>query len=161
MYKGVTNNGGGGETMEEQQAPSGEAPKPAEKSKALWIVIAVVVVVVVVLLAAVFGGLFGPPEERVLKIGTVLTLTGTSGLEVFGPKNLQGAQLAVAEINGAGGVLGRNIELTSEDDGGVVATARDRAQKLVTTNRVDAILGAVGSGFCASVLEVTKPNQVV
>lgn len=149
--------------MEEQQAPapSGEPPKPAAKSRGLWIVIAVVVVVVVVLLAAVLGGLFGPPEEAVLKIGTVLTLTGTSGLEVFGPKNLQGAQLAVAEINEAGGVLGRNIELISEDDGGVGTTARDRAQKLITTNRVDAILGAVGSGFCAAVLEVTKPNQVV
>lgn len=146
--------------MEEQQAPSMEAPKPAPKSRALWIVVAVVVVVVVVLLAAVLGGLFGPPEETVLKIGTVLSLTGTSGLEVFGPKNLQGAQLAAGEINAAGGVLGRPIQLISEDDTGVVATARDRAQKLVTTNRVDAILGAVGSGFCAAVLEVTKPNGV-
>lgn len=141
--------------------PSGEAPKPAPKSRALWIVVAVVVVVVVVLLAAVFGGLFGPPEERVLKIGTVLSLTGTSGLEVFGPNNERGIRLAVKEINAAGGVLGRPIELITEDDGGVVATARDRAQKLVTTNRVDAIIGAVGSGFCASVLEVTKPNRVV
>src|SRR3972149_470248 len=96
MYKGVTNNVASGETMEEQQAPSGEAPKPAEKSKALWIVIAVVVVVVVVLLAAVFGGLFGPPEDRVLKIGTVLSITG--GLAAFGGKNLQGVQMAVEGI---------------------------------------------------------------
>ncbi len=147
--------------MEEQQAPSGEAPKPAPKSKALWIVIAVVVVVVIVLLAAVFGGLFGPPEDRVLKIGTVLSLTGTSGLEVFGPNNERGVRLAIKEINAAGGVLGRPIELTTEDDQGVVATARDRAQKLITTNHVDAIIGAVGSGFCAAVLEVTKPNSVV
>src|SRR3970282_1211590 len=102
MYKGVTNNVASGETLEDQQAPAGEAPKPAEKSKALWIVIAVVVVVVVVLLAAVFGGLFGPPEDRVLKIGTVLSITG--GLAAFGGKNRQGAILAVEEINAAGGV---------------------------------------------------------
>ena len=150
-----------GVIMEEQTAPSGEAPKPAPKSKALWIVIAVVVVVVVVLLAAVFGGLFGPPEDRVLRIGTVLSLTGTSGLEVFGPNNERGVRLAVKEINTAGGVLGRPIELVTEDDQGVVATARDRAQKLITTNRVDAVIGAVGSGFCAAVLEVTKANGVV
>jgi branched-chain amino acid transport system substrate-binding protein len=147
--------------MEEQQPPSGEPPKAAPKSRALWIVVAVIVVVVVVLSAAVLGGLFGPPEETVLKIGTVLSLTGTSGLEAFGPKNLQGALLAAGEINAAGGVLGRQIQVISEDDNGVTTTARDRAQKLVTTNRVDAILGAVGSGFCAAVLEVTKPNQVV
>lgn len=149
--------------MEEQQAPPAEAPKPAPKGKGLWIGIAVVVVIVVVLLALVLGGFLGPavPEEQVLKIGTVLSLTGTSGLEVFGPKNLQGIQLAVEEINADGGVLGRPIQLINEDDTGVVATARDRAQKLVTTDRVDAIIGAVGSGFCAAVLEVTRPNQVV
>src|SRR5437879_9564703 len=142
-----------GVTMEEQSAPSGEAPKPAPpKSKALWIVVAVIVVVVVVLLAAVLGGLFGPSEDRVLKIGTVLSLTGTSGLEVFGPSNEKGVRLAVKEINAAGGVLGQPIQLTTEDDQGVTTTARDRAQKLVTTNHVDAIIGAVGSGFCASVL---------
>lgn len=151
--------------MEEQQAPSGEAAKAAPKSKTMWIVIAVIVVVVVVLLAAVLGGFLTAPagvvEDDVLRIGTVLSLTGTSGLEVFGPANLRGVQLAVKEINAAGGVLGRNIEIVSEDDGGVVATARDRAQKLITTNNVDAIIGAVGSGFCASVLEVTKANERV
>ena len=149
--------------MEESQAPPAEAPKPAPKGKGLWIGIAVVVVVVVVLLALVLGGFLGPsvPEEQVLKIGTVLSLTGTSGLEVFGPNNLRGVQLAVKEINAAGGVLGRPIELTSEDDQGVQTTARDRAQKLITTNRVDAIIGAVGSGFCAAVLAVTNASGVV
>lgn len=148
--------------MEETSAPSGGAPAPAPKGKGLWIGIAVVVVVVVLLLALVLSGFFNPPvpEEQVLRIGTVLSLTGISGLEVFGPNNLRGIQLAVKEINAAGGVLGRNIEVVSEDDGGVEATATDRATKLVTTNRVDAIIGAVGSGFCAAVLEVTRANSV-
>ena len=150
--------------MEEQKAPSGEAPKPAPKGKGLWIGIAVVVIVVAVLLAAVFAGVFNPsavPEDSILRIGTVLTLTGTSGLEVFGPKNQRGALLAIEEINAAGGVLDRPIAVVNEDDTGVDSVARDRAQKLVTTNKVDAILGAVGSGKCAAALEVTKPNQVV
>jgi len=149
--------------MEEQKPPSEGAAAPAAKGKGLWIGIAVVVVVVLLLLALVLTGFFNPPvpEEEVLRIGTVLSLTGTSGLEVFGPNNLRGAQLAVKEINAAGGVLGRPIEVVSEDDGGVEATATARAQKLVTTNRVDALIGAVGSGFCAAVLEVTKANSVV
>src|SRR5207247_9414270 len=103
-----------GVIMEEQQVPSGEAPKPAPKSKALWIVIAVVVVVVIVLLAAVFGGLFGPPEDSVLKIGTVLSITGS--LSAFGRKNLQGVKLAVEEINAAGGVLGRPLDGFAQAD---------------------------------------------
>ena len=147
--------------MEEQKPP--EAPAAPSKGRGLWIGIIVVAIVIVILLAAVFGGLFAPApgEAQILRIGSVLSLTGTSGLEVFSPKNLRGALLAQEEINAAGGVLGRPVEWVSEDDTGVVATARDRAQKLITTNRVDAIFGATGSGFCAAVLEVTKPNQVV
>jgi branched-chain amino acid transport system substrate-binding protein len=154
-----------GVIMEDQQGPSGAVPMPAQKSKALWVAVAVIVVAVVVLLAAVLLGLLGGPggpvEDDVLRIGTVLSLTGSSGLEAFGPSNLRGAQLAVEEINAAGGVNGRNIVLVSEDDGGSTTTARDRAQKLVTTDNVDVILGAVGSGFCASVLEVAKANERV
>ena len=78
--------------MEEQKAP--EAPAPA-KGRGMWIGVVVVAIVIVILLAAVFGGLLGTPpateKDKVLKIGTVLTLTGTSGLEVYGPKNQRGA----------------------------------------------------------------------
>jgi len=150
---------------EEQKADAPGTPAAAAaKGKGMWIGIVVVVIVIVILLAAVFGGLFGTPgpnPNQVLKIGTVLTLTGTSGLEAFGPKNQRGALLAVEEINAAGGVLGNNIVVVNEDDQGVDATSRDRAQKLATTDQVDAILGAVGSGKCAAVLEVTKVEQIV
>lgn len=151
--------------MEEQKAPESPAAAPA-KGKGMWIGIVVVVIVIVILLAAVFGGLFRPPASTCpqgygLKIGTVLTLTGTSGLEVFGPKNQRGAALAVQEINDDGGVLGLCIELINEDDTGSPTVAADRANKLVTTDQVDAVIGAVGSSFCQAVLEVTRPAQVV
>jgi ABC-type branched-subunit amino acid transport system substrate-binding protein len=151
--------------MEEQQPIAGGAsPTPAPKSrKTLWAVLAVVVIVVVVLVAAVLAGFFNPAPSKVttLVIGTVLSLTGTSGLEVFGPKNLRGADLARDEINAAGGVLGNPIQIVSEDDAGVPATATARAQLLINTNHVSAILGAVGSSFCQAVLAVAKANSVV
>lgn len=150
--------------MEEQPAPEAPAAAPAKGKGGMWIGIVVVAIVIIILLAAVFGGLFkGAPaaKDTTLKIGTVLTLTGSSGLEVFGPKNQRGVLLAIAEINAAGGVLGHNITVQNEDDNGVDLTAHDRAQKLVTTDHVDAIIGAVGSGKCAKVLEVTSANQVV
>src|SRR5438309_11398388 len=148
-----------GVTMEEQSAPSGEAPKPAPpKSKALWIVIAVVVVVVVVLLAAVLGGLFGPSEERVLKIGTVLSITG--GLAAFGPNNQKGVKLALAEINAAGGVLGQPAQEFDQDDNTKPDTARSAATTLISQNKVDAIIGATGSGQCSTIVEVAKANSV-
>src|SRR3990172_5506163 len=61
----------------------------------------------------------------------------------------------------AGGVNGFCVVLIHEDDTGADATAGDRANKLVTTDQVDAILGAVGSSKCQAVLGVAKPNSVV
>lgn len=53
------------------------------KRKGLWIAISVIVVVVVILLALVLSGFFGPGVDEVLKIGTILPLTG--GLAAYGP----------------------------------------------------------------------------
>jgi len=144
--------------MEEQKAPTGEAMKPARKGKVLWIVIAVVVVVVIVLLAAVLGGLFGPPEDRVLKIGTVLSITG--GLSAYGPNNLKGVQLALGEINAQGGVLGRPVQEFDQDDNTQPTTASNAATTVISTNHVDAIIGPTGSGQCSTVVTVAKANGV-
>src|SRR2546422_2658624 len=143
--------------MEEQQAPAAPA-KPAPKRRALWIVIAVVVVVVIVLLAAVLGGLFGPPEDRVLKIGTVLSITG--GLSAYGPNNLKGVQLALGEINAQGGVLGRPVQEFDQDDNTQPTTASNAATTVISTNHVDAIIGPTGSGQCSTVVTVAKANGV-
>lgn len=145
--------------MEEQTAP--EAPAPAApKGKGLWIGIVVVVIVIVVLLAAVFGGLFGAPptEEKVLRIGTALDKTG--GLSAFGPKNEQGAKLALEQINAGGGVFGSDVVAFHEDSRTDPSAARDAANKLVTTNNVHGIVGSTGSGQCLTVLEVTQANDV-
>lgn len=152
--------------MEEQAPPSGEMPKPAPKGRGLWIGIAVVIIVVAVLLVAVFAGWFNPPagptpptEDEILKIGTVLPLTG--GLAAFGPDGERAARLAVKEINAAGGVLGEPVELYTADSRTDAAAGRDAATALIQTNHVDALVGAYGSGISASVLQVAIANEVV
>src|SRR5437762_6449823 len=147
-----------GVTMEEQSSSSGEAPKPAPKSKALWIVVAVIVVVVVVLAAAALGGLFAPTKAH-LRIGTLLSLTG--GLALFGPGDTKGANLAVEEINKAGGVLGQKIEIYNEDDQTDSTAALAAATKLITQNHVDAIVGAQFSGGSLSSIKFAGDNGVV
>src|SRR5205809_6300966 len=102
-----------GAHMEQQSAP--EAPpetKAPSTGKGMWIGLIVVVIVIVILLAAVFGGLLAPPaaQDKTLKIGTVMSLPGNSGLEAFGPKNQPGVTLAVTETHPAGGVLGNPIQ---------------------------------------------------
>lgn len=147
---------------EEKMDPGTPAAAPAPaKGKGMWIGIVVVVIVIVILLAAVFGGLFGAPpaaRDTELRLGTVMSLTG--GLALFGPHNEKGVKMAIDEINAAGGVLGNNITAFHENDETNPTTGRTAAQKLVTTNDVDAIVGAVGSSICLQVLEVAKANSV-
>src|SRR3989440_12908241 len=128
-----------GVTMEEQSSSSGAAPTPAPKSKALWIVIAVIVVVVVVLAAAVLGGLFAPTKAH-LRIGTLLSLTG--GLALFGPGDTKGANLAVEEINKAGGGVGQPVENFKKGDHTALGGAQAPATKIHTHNPGNGIVGA-------------------
>jgi branched-chain amino acid transport system substrate-binding protein len=146
--------------MEEEKAPSGEMAKPGSRSRVLWVVIAVLVVTNAVTLAAALGGVFSAaPAKAPLRIGTLLSLTG--GLSPFGPGDTKGANLAVAEINAAGGVLGQPIEVFNEDDQTVSTAAAAAATKLVTQNHVDAIVGAQFSGGSIQSLPILQQNGVV
>jgi branched-chain amino acid transport system substrate-binding protein len=98
------------------------------------------------------------PEGDPLKIGMATTLSGAIAL--FGVANQNAAQLAVDELNDAGGVLGRPVELFVRDDEARpeegVAIARD----FILTEEVDVLLGPVSSGVALAITEVAQENQV-
>jgi len=79
-----------------------------------------------------------------LKIGAIMALTGS--LQAYGESSLNGIKLAVEEINGAGGVLGQPVELAVGDDQTNPQAGIDAAQKLVSVERVNALVGALSSG---------------
>jgi ABC-type branched-subunit amino acid transport system substrate-binding protein len=82
----------------------------------------------------------GPTEtEETIKIGCLLDLSGE--LAPMGAKMLDGARMAVDEINAAGGVLGRDIELVEEDGATDPAKGFDRVKKLVEIDGVQVIVG--------------------
>lgn len=147
--------------MEEQRTTSGGATSPAPKSRMVWVVVAVLVVIVLVVIAAALGGLFTPSTatKPTLKIGTLLSLTG--GLSLFGPGDTKGANLAVEEINAAGGVLGQPIQVFNEDDQTNPTAAAAAATKLITQNHVNAIVGAQFSGGSLAAIKIAGDNGVV
>src|SRR5256885_10087289 len=142
----------------EEPTPSG--PKPAPKSRAVWIAVAVIVVIIVVVLAAVLGGVFNPgtPAKPALRIGTLLSITGA--LSQYGPGDTQGAYLAVHQINAAGGVLGQPIQLFTEDDQPDQTAAAAATTKLITQNHVNAIVGAQFSGGTIASIGIAKAAGV-
>ncbi len=89
--------------------------------------------------------------DGVLKIGTLLPETGN--LAFLGPPEIAGVQMAVAEVNEAGGVNGAPVELVEGDSGD---TTTDTAVQTVTrelAENVDAIIGAASSSVSASVID--------
>jgi len=81
----------------------------------------------------------GPKEAETIKIGCVLDLSGE--LAPMGAKMLDGARLAVEEINADGGVLGKQVELVEEDGATDPAKGFDRVKKLVEIDGVQVIVG--------------------
>jgi branched-chain amino acid transport system substrate-binding protein len=82
--------------------------------------------------------------QDVIKVGEFASLTGSEAS--FGQMSHHGTELAIAEINAQGGVLGKKIELLTEDDASKQGEAKTCAQKLISHDGVVAMLGEVASG---------------
>jgi len=76
--------------------------------------------------------------ENPIKIGVPVGLSGANS--VVAPSVVQSAELAVEEINKAGGVLGRNLALEVADDGSGAAGAQKAFDSLVFQKKVDALI---------------------
>ena len=78
-----------------------------------------------------------------IKIGEFASLTGKQAS--FGQTNHRGAVFAVEELNATGGVLGRKLELVTEDTRSMPGEAATAVKKLITRDRVTAVVGETGS----------------
>jgi urea transport system substrate-binding protein len=88
-------------------------------------------------------------DEDPVKIGGLFHLTGVG--QIWGPLQQQPAVLAVEEINEAGGVLGRPLELVSEDDQTDPDVSVQRGTKLAQEDEVEALFGLVYSSTRSAV----------
>jgi urea transport system substrate-binding protein len=79
--------------------------------------------------------------DSTVKVGVVLPFSG--GLELFGNQGKIGLELAKAEINAAGGIMGSPLELIYEDSKTDPKTANERALKLIQRDEVLAICGPI------------------
>jgi branched-chain amino acid transport system substrate-binding protein len=86
---------------------------------------------------------------KTIKLGAVLSLTGAGG--VYGPSSQEGMKLAVKQINAAGGVNGATIDLTVEDDQSDKTISQQKAQALIQSNQVQALLGPTLSNSAVAV----------
>jgi len=84
-----------------------------------------------------------PVEEPFIKVGQFVSLTG--GTATFGQSTDRGVQLALTEINAAGGVLGKPIKVLTEDTQSKPEEAKTSVLKLIKQDHVVALIGEIAS----------------
>ncbi|MGH2685107.1 MAG: ABC transporter substrate-binding protein, partial [Actinomycetota bacterium] len=86
-----------------------------------------------------------------LVIGTLLPETGS--LAFLGPPEFAGVDLAVEEINAAGGVLGEDVTVIDGDSGDTTTDIANQTVDRLLQQNVDAIVGAASSGVTLTVID--------
>ena len=115
--------------------------------------------------SAAFAGAsaFGFPnlvraQAATIKIGHLTPLTGFLG--AIGTYAQMGVKLAAEEINQAGGIMGKQIDLVSEDSVNP-ATAANKAQRMLDQDGAALLLGEINSASSLSIMQVAERNKKV
>ena len=93
-----------------------------------------------------------------LKIGFTLSLTG--GTDDYGKAARMGAQLALKEYNDKGGYQGQKVEAVIYDDETKPAKGVENVTRLITRDKVFAIVGPVNSGVALAIIDIAQKNQI-
>jgi branched-chain amino acid transport system substrate-binding protein len=94
-----------------------------------------------------------------IKIGASMSVTGTYAKP--GTYQKEGYDVCIDELNAKGGLLGRKVELVIYDDQSQPATAVKLYEKLITEDKVDAVMGPYSSAVSEAVANVTEKYRKV
>jgi len=112
--------------------------------------------------AAAAVALFGMSEAEAqapIKIGASLSLTGTYAKP--GTYQKEGYEVCADELNAKGGLLGRKVEFVMYDDQSSTQTAQRLYEKLITEDKVEAVMGPYSSGITESVAGISEKYKKV
>lgn len=104
-----------------------------------------------------FAGASSKPKGSVT-VGVSTTLSGS--IAELGQTGLQGIQLAVANINAHGGLLGKTVKVVSADDGATPATGASNARNMILNDHAVAMFGPVASSIASAEESVTAQYHI-
>jgi branched-chain amino acid transport system substrate-binding protein len=93
-----------------------------------------------------------------IPIGEYASLTGNEA--AFGRSSHRGTELAIEELNKAGGVLGKKLRLLTEDTQSKEGESSTVVSKLISRERVIAVLGEVASGRSLEAAPICQRNKI-
>ena len=104
------------------------------------------------------GAFIGGAAAADLKIGFTFSLTG--GTDDYGKAARMGAELALKEYNDKGGYKGQKVEAVIYDDETKPAKGVENVTRLITRDKVFAIVGPVNSGVALAIIDIAQKNQI-
>ncbi|WHX48292.1 ABC transporter substrate-binding protein [Paenibacillus woosongensis] len=121
----------------------------------------------VVILAGLLVGLLGgcaandgsPAKSDTIRIGLAAPISGTQAQ--YGQAFKNGAELAAAQINDAGGIDGKKVEIVVQDDKGDSNEAVNVANKFVSDKSILAVVGHFNSSATLATAPVYNKNKIV
>jgi branched-chain amino acid transport system substrate-binding protein len=113
-------------------------------------------IVVASLLTACNPGAGGGGDK--VRIGVFMSLTGTTAN--FGISSVNGIKLAAEEVNSAGGINGKQVELLVQDDRSDASEAATIVTKFVTQDQVHAVLGEVASSRSIAAAPIAQNAKI-
>src|ERR671936_883763 len=116
-------------------------------------------VAVVLAVLGIFGASLMADAQGPIRIGASLSLTGTYAK--LGKNQHEGYQLCQKDLNARGGLLGRKVEFVVYDDQSLPPTGVRLYEKLITEDRVDAVMGPYSSPITEAVANVTEKYKKV
>jgi len=100
----------------------------------------------------------GGTAGDVIKVGEYASLTGSEA--TFGQSSHKGTALAVDNLNATGGVLGKKIQLLTEDDQSQAGQPATVVRKLISSDGVVAVLGEVASSKSLEAAPICQQSHI-
>ena len=97
-------------------------------------------------------------DKNVIKVGVIGALTGN--VAQYGTSTINGFKLKVKEINAAGGINGKKIELVVADSKGDAQEAINAFKKMVSQDKIDIFMGEVTSGPSLAIAPLAQQAKV-
>ena len=124
--------------------------------KVKWSFLLIGLMIIAVVASTLAG--CAPKAATTVKMGVLCPLTGV--ISAYGQEQKNATEMAVAEINAKGGILGRKITITLEDDEKKPELAASMTQKLINSN-VDVIIGGMSSSETMAGGPIANAKQVI
>lgn len=117
--------------------------------------------IVILVIAVVAGGYYltTSTTAETITIGHIAPLTGDAA--IYGEWETQGIDLAISEINDEGGINGDKLAVIHEDDQLSPTIATNALNKLITVDKVPAVIGETSSSGTLALAPIAEKNKVV